>query len=145
MQLPNIVAQTVLPKDQAAIGITLLTFISFLSGSIFVTVCQTLLVNKLAAGLAGQISGLDPSAIANSGATSLRNLVPAEQVPFVLQVYNEALRSIWYVGVALSALVFLSSFGLEWKSIKGEKTKVKGENEDGKALNGVESTQPRSE
>ena len=133
MQQPNIAAQTVLPKDQVAIGLTLLTFVTFLSGSIFVTVCQTLLENKLVTGLAGQISGFDPGAIANSGATSLRNLVPADQVPLVLQVYNDSLRSIWYVGIALSVLVFIAAFGFEWKSIKGEKAKFE-DGEEGETI-----------
>lgn len=105
-----------------SIGFALFTFIQFLAGSIFVTVCQTLLENKLVSGLEGKIQGFDPSAIANQGATSLRSIVSADELPLVLEVYNNSLRYIWYIALALSVLVFLASFGMEWKSVKGEKT-----------------------
>ena len=110
--------QTVLPKEQVAIGITLLAFVQFLGGTIFVAVCQNLLQNRLITGLTGKVTDFDPARIANLGATSLRELVPTEKLPLVLDVYNDALRSVWYVALGLSCLIFLGSFGLEWKSVK---------------------------
>ena len=121
LQQPNIAVQTVLPKEQVAIGITLLAFIQFLGGTIFVAVCQNLLQNKLITGLTGKVTDFDPARIAKLGATSLRELVPTEQLPLVLDVYNDALRSVWYVALGLSCLIFLGSFGLEWKSVKKDK------------------------
>jgi hypothetical protein len=121
MQAPNIAAQTVLSKEDISIGLSVLTFIQFLAGTIFVPVCQTLLENKLVSGLTGQIPGLDPSSIASQGATLIRDLVPPDRLPAVLEIYNDSLRPIWYVGVAMSALAFVGSFGLEWKSVKGPK------------------------
>lgn len=115
---PNIAAQTVLPKDQAATGITLLAFVRFRGGTIFVAVCQNLLANKLIVGLAGHIPNFDPGRIANQGATSLRDQVPANKLPLVLEVYNDALQSVWYVGLALTCLILTGSPGLEWKSVK---------------------------
>ncbi|MCJ1379800.1 hypothetical protein MMC17_002903 [Xylographa soralifera] len=121
LQQPNIAAQTVLRKDQVAIGISLLNFIQLLGGTIFVTVCQNLLENELIMGLTGKIPNFDPASIANQGATSLRQLVPADKLPLVLDVYNDSLRSVWYVALALSCLVFIGSLGLEWKSVKKNK------------------------
>ncbi|MCJ1435674.1 hypothetical protein MMC27_005049 [Xylographa pallens] len=124
LQQPNIAAQTVLRKDQAAIGISLLSFVQLLGGTIFVTVCQNLLENELIMGLTGKIPNFDPASIANQGATSLRQLVPADKLPLVLDVYSDALRTVWYVALALSCLVFVGSLGLEWKSVK--KNKIQG-------------------
>lgn len=118
LQAPNIAASTVLSPEDQAFGITVLSFVSFLGGSVFVTVSQTLLANKLVANLAGRIPGINASAIANSGATSVRDLVPADQLPIVLEAYNEAMKSIWYLALGLSCLAFVSSWGLEWKSVK---------------------------
>lgn len=119
---PNIAAQRVLPKDQAAIGITLLAFVQFLGGAIFVAVCQNLLANKLIAGLRGQIPNFDPGSIANQGVTSLRDQVPADKLRMVLEVYNNALQSIWYVGLALACLILVGSLGMEWKSVKKQQS-----------------------
>ena len=96
------------------------------------TVSQSLLANRLISGLEGKIQGFDPSAIANQGATSLRQLVSPDQLQLVLNVYNDALRDIWYLALALSCLVFLSSFGFEWKSVKAESKAEKPKEEEGK-------------
>ena len=45
------------------------------------------------------------------------------KLDFVLQVYNDSMRSIWYLGLALACLVFVTSFGFEWKSVKKEAEK----------------------
>lgn len=125
LQVPNIAAQTVLPNDQIPIGLTVINFVQTLGGTVFVTVCQTLLDNRLVAGLEGKIAGFDPSMVSNSGATSLRTLVPADQVPLLLEVYNDSIRAIWYVGLSMACLAFLASFGLEWKSVKSNKKSEK--------------------
>ena len=121
LQQPNIAAQTVLSQQDITIGITFLAFVQFLSGTVFITVCQTLLENKLVAGLMDKISGFDPSAIAGGGATSIRSIVPPAQVPLVLDIYNNSLRSIWYLALGLASLIFLASLGFEWKSVKKAK------------------------
>jgi hypothetical protein len=111
----------VLSKEDVSVGITLLTFVQFLSGTIIITICQTVLENNLATGLVGKIPNFDPSSIARQGATSIRMLVPPDKLPLVLQVYNDSLRPVWYIAIGLSALIFISSFGFEWKSVKKAK------------------------
>ena len=118
LQQPNIAAQTVLRKEEVAIGISLLSFVQFLGGTIFVTVCQNLLENKLITGLTGKIADFGPTGLSGQGATTLRKIVSAEELPLVLDVYNESLRSIWYVGLGLSCLILVGSLGFEWKSVK---------------------------
>jgi hypothetical protein len=97
-----------------------LTFLQFLGGSVFVTVCQTLLEATLVEGLASQVN-VNASSIASGGATSLRTQVPDDKLEFVLHVYNDSLGAIWYLALALSCLVFVASFGFEWKSVKKSK------------------------
>ena len=121
--------QTVLPKDKIPIGIALLGFIQFFGSTIFVTVCQSLLQNKLINGLSGRIPNFDPASITEQGATSIRTLVAPEYLPLVLQVYNDAMKSIWYVGVGMGGLTLLASLGFEWKSVKGDDKKVDDEEE----------------
>lgn len=120
LQAPNIAAQTVLSKSDAPVGITLVAFIQFLGGTIFVTVSQVLLESRLIKGLDGKVA-LDASAISSGGATSLRSEVPAAELPFVLQVYNDSLTDVWYLALALACLIFLSSWGFEWRSVKTDK------------------------
>ncbi|KAI5264016.1 MFS general substrate transporter [Aureobasidium subglaciale] len=121
LQGPNIAAQTVLPDSDVSIGLSFLQFITFFAGSTFVTVSQTLLEHGLVSGLRNILPDLDTSTIAGAGATAIRDMVSVEQLPAVLKVYNDSMRSIWYLGLGLSCLVFFASWGFEWKSVKGKK------------------------
>ena len=102
------------------ICVSLLNFVGFLGGSAFVAVGQTLLQNKLRSGLGKIIPDFDPRTISDAGATSLQSLVSAAQLPAVLKVYNESMRSIWYLTIGFTFLVFVGSLGKEWKSVKEE-------------------------
>ena len=123
LQQPTIATQTVLSKELAPSGLAFLQFVQFLAGSVMIAVCQTLVQNKLINGLAGL--GIDGAAIANGGATSLRSLVPAAQLPLVLEIYNDVLRNVWYLSLALAILTFLGSLGYEWKNVKEEEEALK--------------------
>jgi MFS family permease len=116
LQGPNIAAQTVLPDKDVSIGLSFLQFVTFFSGSTFVTVAQTLLESKLVSGLGEIIPNLDPKTISDGGATAIRGLVSADKIPAVF-------KSIWYLGLALSCLVFVTAWGFEWRSIKSKKNK----------------------
>jgi hypothetical protein len=35
-------------------------------------------------------------------------------------VYNDSLRSIWYLGLGLACLVFVAAWCFEWKSVKAK-------------------------
>lgn len=118
LQLPIVAAQATLDKKDIPIGVTLLAFCNFFSGTLFVAVCQTVLTNTLSSRLSQRLPGFDASAIANTGATKIRDLVAPDKVPMVLDVYNLALVRIFYVALALASLAFLSSFLIEWRSVK---------------------------
>jgi hypothetical protein len=123
LQGPLIAAQTVLPDSEVSLAVSVNNFINFLAGTIFVTVSQVLLESKLKSGLENLIPNFDPSTVANGGAASVRNQVSASLLPAVLKIYNEAMRSIWYLALGLSCVVLLGSLGMEWKSVKEDKKK----------------------
>ncbi|KAG9605530.1 MFS general substrate transporter, partial [Aureobasidium melanogenum] len=121
LQGPNIAAQTVLPNRDVAIGLSFLQFINFFAGSTFITVSQTLLENGLISGLKDILPDLDPSTISGGGASAIRDMVSPDQLPIVLKVYNNSIRSVWYLGLGLACLVFVASWGFEWRSVKTKK------------------------
>lgn len=125
MQAPNIAAQTILPKEDVSTGVAVLSLFNFLGASLFVAVGQALFQNKLVKKLKPILPDIDPSALANAGATTFRTTVSSDQLPAVLNAYNDSIRSIWYLGLGLGCLVFVASWGMEWKSVKQQKTKAK--------------------
>ncbi|KAJ6534704.1 major facilitator superfamily domain-containing protein [Mycena sp. CBHHK59/15] len=86
-----------------------------------VLAAQTVLdVNDLVFGLVAHVPGVSPTLVLSAGATSLKTAIPAEYLPAVLQVYNDALMSAVYVSVAMTVLSFVGAAAMEWKSIKGK-------------------------
>lgn len=114
----TIACQTVLSREDIPIGITIIAFAQFFGGTIFVTVCQTVLSNTLTSQLSMKIPGLNAATLSGTGATKLSSLVPNDELPVLLAAYNLAIRNVFYVALAVSCLAFAASFFLEWKSVR---------------------------
>lgn len=124
MQQAQLAAQTVLKRVDVPTGLALIVFMQTMGGAIFISVGQNILTSNLVRGISQLVEGVDPAMIVNIGATELRNLVPAEQLPAVLEVYNQALRQVFLITVGLSAVAILGALGLEWKTVKKDKKGV---------------------
>ena len=130
LQQPYNVAQATLKREDIPIGVTLIAFSNFFSGTLFVAVCQTILTNTLSSGLSRELPGFDVAAIATTGATKIRDLVPQDKLPIVLDVYNGALVKVFYVALALAGLAFVPSLFVEWKTVKTKKVEKEAEKGD---------------
>lgn len=116
-QQPNVAAQTVLPRADVPTGIAVIFFALGLGATVSVAIGQSILDNRLISGLSG-IKGFDPHKIVDVGATQLRNVLPARFLPQVLQVYNNALRDVFYISVAFGSMAIFGALGIEWKNIQ---------------------------
>lgn len=137
LQTPIIATQNVLSLSEAPAGISLLNTFTSLGGTVFVTVSQTLLESSLARNLKPILPNIDPQTLAGQGAASLRSIVSGDKLREVLTIYNAALRNVWYLALGLSAVVLIGALGIEWRSVKENKTKQKDEE---KASDRVEPT-----
>lgn len=109
------------------------------------TAGQALLEEKLAKNLKPLLPDLDASSLANGGATTIRNMVTADQLPAVLVAYNDAVRDIWYLGLGLACLVLLATCGFEWKSVKPPKKQDELEKGDSNAAVESQGEEPKDE
>lgn len=122
MQQAGMAAQTCLAKKDVMTGVSLMFFMQGLGGAIFISIGQTVFtisLTKQFSALSG-IAGFEisPGLIVNTGATNLRDLVPAQYLPEVLVAYNKALSNVFFVGVGCAATTILSGMTMEWKSVK---------------------------
>lgn len=115
-QVPNLAAQTVLPKNDVPIGLALMLFGQLLGAAVFVAVGENVLGNQLVQRLSG-IPEFNSSLITSGGATSLLSSLPANLRETVLTAYNEALRKVFQIGLIVSCLTVLGAATLEWRSI----------------------------
>ena len=123
-QQPVIAAQTVLKLDDIPIGTATLLFIQLLGGALFVSVGSNIFTNKLISNLAVAVPNLSPEVIVSAGATSLKKVVPTQDLPAVLLAYNAALTKTFQIALVLGCLSGLGAAFIEWRSVKGKKIEM---------------------
>lgn len=132
-QVPNMAAQTVLPRKEVAIGASLMLFGQTLFGAISVSVGQNVLDQHLAT-LLGRISGasITPQQIESAGITGLLKIIPSQYHDAVLQAYNSSLRLCFSVALVFACISIIGSGGMEWRNVKkeGDKEARTGESKD---------------
>jgi MFS family permease len=116
-QAPNMAAQTVLRREEVAIGASLMFFGMQLFGAVFTSVGQNVLDNQLAKRLAG-IPGISPRLIQSTGATELLNLIPTEYHAAALDAYNDSLRVCFQIGLIVACLAILGALSMEWRTVR---------------------------
>lgn len=77
LQVPNLATQTVLPKQDVAIGLALMFFGQLIGVAVFVSVGETVLSNQLTRQLEG-VAGINMILVTVSGATTLLTYVPTD-------------------------------------------------------------------
>lgn len=117
MQQASMTAQTCLPRKDVSMGVSLMFFGQSFGGAIFVCIAESVFTNNLANALAS-VAGLDAKAVAQAGATQLRDLVPAADLAVVLVDYNNSLRKAFIVALACCVAAMLPALGIEWVSVK---------------------------
>ncbi|MCJ1238226.1 hypothetical protein MMC14_006215 [Varicellaria rhodocarpa] len=120
MQATGLTAQVVLPREDVSTGIAVMFFSQQLGGAIFVSVGQNVFINSLVSGLAN-VPSLSAMTIVNTGATDIRQDVPLQYLPKVLNGYNHALTRTFVIATGMTALSILGSLAMEWKNIKKSK------------------------
>ncbi|KAF2725401.1 MFS transporter [Polychaeton citri CBS 116435] len=126
MQQTLIAVQTVLPVVDIPVGTAIVMFSQTLGGALFISVAQNVFTNQLISGLRRVVPQMDPLQIIGAGATNIKKMVPAESLGGVLEVYNDALVSTFYLATALGAASIVGALLIEWKSVKGKKIDMGG-------------------
>jgi EmrB/QacA subfamily drug resistance transporter len=117
MQQASLAAQTVLPMEEVAIGVSLMFFAQSLGGAVFIAVSQSLFQNYLGSNLP-LISGIDVAGVLAAGSTGLQDFLPANKLKEVLITYNDGLCRSFVVAVAVSCFLIVPALTMEWKTIK---------------------------
>lgn len=111
----------VLPMADIAVGTAYVLFIQLLGGAVLVSAAQNVFTKDLIEKLSAlDIPNFNPEVVVKAGATTLRSIVSSEQLPAVLEAYNQALVKVFQVGLIVSCLAILGAVRMEWKSVKGQ-------------------------
>lgn len=121
MQQPLIAVQTALPIDDVPVGTAIIMFALNIGGALFLSVGQNVFTNQLFKNVAAVVHDLSPAQVISVGATSLKDVIPAQDIGAVLVAYNRTLTQVFYVSVAMASISIVGSALVEWKSVKGKK------------------------
>ncbi|KAH8652184.1 major facilitator superfamily transporter [Xylariales sp. PMI_506] len=124
-QVPIIAAQTVLKGKDMSLGTSVVILTQTLSGTIFVSVAETILESKLVQEVATFAPGVDPEVVVGNGASGISALIEKTYgeaaVAGVLKAYNAAIQYCFLLSCILSCLSVFGAVFMEWKNVKEEK------------------------
>ncbi|KAG7044962.1 major facilitator superfamily transporter [Colletotrichum scovillei] len=106
--------QAVLPPDEVPVGTAAVVASQALGGAVFVSIGNALFQNHL---LRASAPGVDIPAVLGAGVTAFRTVVPAETLPIMVSVYNDALRVVLTAAIPLAAVSAIAACFMEWKSL----------------------------
>lgn len=134
MQQPSIAAQTELEKKDVPTGASMMMLCQSLGGAIFLAVGQSVFTNGLITNLDGAVpdrSGRElVHLVMRAGATELRHVFSAQELPPVLTAYNKAVTDTFTVALALSCVSIVGAVLTKWTSVKREESKRSGEKDN---------------
>ncbi|KAF1951583.1 MFS general substrate transporter [Byssothecium circinans] len=116
---PLLAIQGVLTPEETPVGISTVTFFQMFGGALFSAVSQTIFNTQLLKQLARNLPDVDVSKLLTAGTAAIMTVVKPEQIPAVLESYNTALLSPFYLGASVTAVSCVCALGLEWVNVKG--------------------------
>lgn len=137
--------QTVLKGGDIALGTSAVMFAMTISGTIFYSVGNSILQDRLIHELRQRVPRVvDPRVVIAAGANglvdSMREIYP-QYVDQILAAYEAALQRVFLISVVMACLSALGSFFIEWKSVKNDKPAV----QDGTVVSDVANDEAKVE
>lgn len=133
IQIPIIVGQGISdPSDVSSVS-SMILFFQTVSGAAFISVAQVLFANKLLQEVQANVHDVEPGRVVATGASELRDVFTAEQLPAILRSYMQGLKDAYTLAIALGGLAcVIAVVALVWDN---RNLKVKEAlNDDGEAM-----------
>ncbi|KAJ5370253.1 uncharacterized protein N7496_006345, partial [Penicillium cataractarum] len=123
-QQPYTAIHAYFPAPDITPVIVILTFAQFLGAVVTLSISQNVFLNQLSRGLATVVPGLDVTSILQSGATNLKDQVPARKLELALEAYNTALVHVFWVGLGAACVSIVTGLGCGWLTVNGGSNNV---------------------
>lgn len=128
--------QVVLPKNDIAIGTSLITFSQAIGGALAVSVGDVVLLRSIRGYQSRLKESVNVDKVIALGATRFRKIVPDSALNAFLQLYNDALSKVFIFGAIFAGFAFLGSCFMEFRRIEPKTVETNDESiaEDGRKL-----------
>lgn len=123
IQMAIIALQANTSPANTPIATATLVFCQTFGGAMFISIANSIFNNTLKRELLDRVHGnVSAQTIMGVGATGIRSIVPADDLPGVLWAYAKAFDAVFYLVTAGSVCMFIVSWGMGWKDIRKKKT-----------------------
>jgi len=93
MQQPMNAVQFNVPANLISVGTALVVFTQFFGSAVFIAFAQTAFTNSLGPALREYAPNVTAKFVIDTGATNLRDVIPADALEGVLMAYSKALTN----------------------------------------------------
>jgi hypothetical protein len=97
----------------------MITVFVTIGGAFFLSAAQSAFNNQLIKSLGKLLPDIDPVAVLSVGATQIRQVFTAEQIPLVIESYVVGLKAVWAISTAAFAIATLVGTLGSWKKLPG--------------------------
>lgn len=104
IQIPIIVAQAVVETSDLSSITAIIMFFQTLGGAVFIQLGQSLFTNKLIHVIPKNVPDVNAQVVVGTGATELRHVFPASQLPGIIQSFLDGLKDAYILAVALAGV-----------------------------------------
>ncbi|KAF3391796.1 Efflux pump mlcE [Talaromyces pinophilus] len=120
-QQPILAVQQGLEPTKIPIGVAMVLFGQFFGGGVFLALADTDLSSTLISSIPEYAPSANVTAIIEAGASGVRNVVTAEQLPGVILAYNKAVDNVFYLGTATSAFAAVIALYMTFAGFRAAK------------------------
>ncbi|KAL1653189.1 hypothetical protein SLS61_004436, partial [Didymella pomorum] len=120
---PIVAIQNAVAPAQIPVSMAVFIFFQNFSTSVAAVISNVIFAQALTKSISQHAPSVSPQAAlkAGSGATAVRNIVPAGhegELPGVLKAYTISLRNVFYLLSSLAVVATVASFALGWKDVR---------------------------
>ncbi|KFZ19157.1 hypothetical protein V502_03792 [Pseudogymnoascus sp. VKM F-4520 (FW-2644)] len=117
-QVPVSAAQATLPQIDIPSGSAMIIFVQTIGGAFLVSAGQSAFVAKLSEYITTSDAAISPQKVIGTGATDIRRVFTAEEVPIILRAYVKGIQTAFIVAIALAAACTIIAFAAVWKKLE---------------------------
>ncbi|KAK4152274.1 major facilitator superfamily domain-containing protein [Chaetomidium leptoderma] len=122
-QVPIIVGQANADPQDISSVTAMVLFFQCIGGTAFVTAAQAAFVNQIIQTLPTSAPNVDPADVVSTGATMIRTVFPADQVPGIVVAYMAGIKVALGISIGGAGLGLLICLCSRWKRLNSEAVK----------------------
>ncbi|KAJ5338529.1 hypothetical protein N7452_005257 [Penicillium brevicompactum] len=119
------------PRKDVPLGLAGVGFGVSFAAAVSISICQNMFTNLLRSGLqVAALPGINAEDVIQEGVTGFLQHIAVKERDSVLEIYNHAVTSCFWLPLAACCVGFVTALGMNWNSVKQKEKTVDEEKEE---------------